>query len=101
MSIVLFQKEVGPSVNYTPTRMAYVVEAQKPDAIQKEAIEKLQFGFKAWLVKFKELPPERVLLNACEDKVRSGECFALPSLSAPRERKGKVFIQRYVQPKVD
>lgn len=102
MSIVLFQKEIAPTVNYTPTRTAFVLTSEKPDAIQKEAVSKLEFGFKAWLVKFKELPPAHMLLAACEERVRDGECYILPALNAPKPSKSKkVFIQRYRQPKVD
>lgn len=86
--IVLFQKELSPGADYIPARDVHIfAPGAKPDTIQKESMRRIRFGYRAYLVKFNSLPPEHILMTACEEAVRNKTAFLMPMVSASQAAK--------------
>ena len=82
--LVLFQKQIdrGPAIE--PAKVALVFPMNK-EALES-ALKKVMWNYTPWAIPFKELPPERVLIRACEEAVRAGRGQKLPLAVRPRDK---------------
>lgn len=88
--IVLFQREISPTSDYVPARSATILKpTTKASDMEVEAVRATRVGYRAYLVKFDNLPPDNILINACEEAVRNKKAFALPLKQVSPELKRK------------
>lgn len=92
--LVLYQREIAPLPDYTPARVAIVFKLQA--AALEDALKQVRYGFDAWAVPFKELPPKHMMFKACEEAVREGRAQALPHAVAPKKGRWDISQKRMV-----
>lgn len=83
--LVLFQKQISVEPGYELARVVTVFTLNGT-AIE-EALKQVKWNYTPWLIPFKELPPEKVLLLACEEAVRAGKVQLLPLAVKPKDSK--------------
>lgn len=90
--LVLFQKQILHDPGYDPAK---IVSVFKMDGIAlEEALKKVRYNYTPYALSFKELPPEKLLVRACEEAVRAGRGQLLPLANPPKERRS--LAQRIV-----
>lgn len=82
--LVLYQKQILSGVDQEPARTVTVFKLQA-DALE-EALKAVRWNYTPWAIAFKELPPEKLLMRACEEAIREGRGQKLPLANPPKKR---------------
>lgn len=86
---VLYQREINPDWD-EPARVVSVMEGST-EVVLDASLKKVMPGYRAYVIAFKNLPPEKLLLNACDEAVRRGTVVKLPVLAGKRSIDLKMF----------
>lgn len=81
-SLVLYQKQIEHG-EYAPAKVVTVFPMN--GIALEEALKQVRYNFKAYALSFKELPPEKLLVKACEEAIRAGRGQLLPLANKPKD----------------
>lgn len=73
--LVLYQKQIDHG-DYEAARVVTVFKLD--DGALDIALKEIRCNFQPWAVSFKELPPKKLLVKACEEAVQRGKAIKLP-----------------------
>lgn len=82
--LVLFQKQILHDPGYEPAKVVSVFKMT--GSALEEALKQVRYNYTPYALSFKELPPEKLLVRACEEAVRAGRGQLLPLATKPKER---------------
>lgn len=89
--LVLYQKQID-SGDCEPAKVVSVFKLN--GSTLEEALKQVRWNYTPYAISFKELPPTKQLIRACEEAVREGRGQKLP-LAAPPKRSASL-AQRIV-----
>lgn len=82
--LLLFQKQTLVENGYEPAKSVTVFKLD--GKALEEALKQVRYNYTPWVIAFKNLPPTKLLVRACEEAIRSGRGQLLPLANKPRSR---------------
>lgn len=81
-ALVLYQKQILTGVDQSPAKIVSVFKMG--GGALEDALKAVRWNYTPHVIAFKELPPEKLLMKACEEAIRAGRGQLLPLAVQPK-----------------